>query len=196
MGNDIVSWRAAIGIHHGKGYCYNRAVQFKGRVFSFIFLFIFQLVVYLWSYAKFGFYISCAQDKAISLQFSIILRLLLLEAGDVESNPGPDTANDLLSIFHCNIRSIRHKLEYIRDNTLDFDILCFTETHLDQSINNEDIMLSSKFGIPNRKDRTNPGGGILTYINNSLLHSRVDELDFFVQSQSGYKSKQNQSCIY
>ena len=178
MGNDLVSWRAAIGVHHGRGYCCGRAVHFTNFVFSFIFSFAVQLVIYVWSYAKFGFYMSCVQDRAMSLQFSLILLLLLLKAGDVETNPGPDTT-DVLSILHCNIRSIRNKLDYIRDNTLDFDILCFTETHLDQAVRTDDILLSSKFGTPYRKDRSNHGGGILIYINNNLLHSRIYELELF-----------------
>jgi exonuclease III len=36
-----------------------------------------------------------------------------------------------LSIFHCNIRSLRNKLNYIADIIEEFDIVFFTETHLD-----------------------------------------------------------------
>ena len=59
------------------------------------------------------------------------------------------------------MRSIRNKLEYIIDNFCDSDCLCFTETHLDNSIDNANICLTSDFSIPYRKDRTNHGGGIL-----------------------------------
>ena len=38
-----------------------------------------------------------------TLYFKIVLILLLLEAGDIERNPGPNTINDSLSILHCNI---------------------------------------------------------------------------------------------
>ena len=54
--------------------------------------------------------------------------MLLLQAGDIETNSGPENRYDL-SIVHLNIRSIRNKIEYITDNLLDFNILCFTETH-------------------------------------------------------------------
>jgi hypothetical protein len=44
----------------------------------------------------------------------------LLLSGDVEINPGPggtsNIANEnILSIFHCNIRSLRNKLNYIAE---------------------------------------------------------------------------------
>ncbi len=60
---------------------------------------------------------------------------LLLLAGDIELNPGPtNDSGGCLSIMHQNIRSIRNKMDYIKDNFLDFDILCFTETHLSVDI--------------------------------------------------------------
>ena len=64
---------------------------------------------------------------------STFFMLLILLAGDVLENPGPQFVNtgdvDCISVLHLNIRSIRHKLEYIKDNFLDFDVLCFSETH-------------------------------------------------------------------
>jgi hypothetical protein len=62
----------------------------------------------------------------------------LLLSDDVEINPGPggtsNIANEnILSIFHCNIRSLRNKLNYIADIIEEFDIVFFTETHLDKS---------------------------------------------------------------
>ncbi len=53
---------------------------------------------------------------AYNIMFS--LQSLTL-SGDIETNPGPEASNTScasLSIMHQNIRSIRHKLEYIRDN--------------------------------------------------------------------------------
>ena len=64
--------------------------------------------------------------------FFHVIALLLLLSGDVELNPGPDliTNDDLgaLSLIHLNIRSIRHKLDYIFETLSDYDILCFTES--------------------------------------------------------------------
>ena len=64
-----------------------------------------------------------------------ILLCFLLQDGDVESNPGPEYTHNCLSIFHCNIRSIQNKFDYIRDHFLDFDILCITESHLKCFVN-------------------------------------------------------------
>ena len=43
------------------------------------------------------------------------LILLLLEAGDIEMNPGPNIINNSLSILHSSIRSIRNTLDYITE---------------------------------------------------------------------------------
>ena len=104
--------------------------------------------------------------------------MVLLQAGDIELNPGPETIHDL-SVLHLNIRSIRNKVEYIVDNFLDFQILCFTETHLDANVSTDILFLSSTFSTPYRKDRTNHGGGILAYLNSSLLHVRRPDLEIF-----------------
>jgi hypothetical protein len=68
-----------------------------------------------------------------------LLTCLLLLSGDVQINPGTggtsNIANEnMLSIFHCNIRSLRNKLNYIADIIEEFDIMLFTETHLVSSI--------------------------------------------------------------
>ena len=101
--------------------------------------------------------------------------LLLLNYGYIERNHG--TVNNFnytdLSILHCNIRSLRHKLEYIRDSYLVYDMLCFTETHLDMTVPDEFLHLSNSLDKLYKKDRTNHGGGICVYLSISLLHQRV-----------------------
>ena len=77
-------------------------------------------------------------------------------SGDVSENPGPDlesistvSGNTCsLSILHLNIRSIRNKINYIEENFNDFDILCFTETHL---VSNDDIYIEGFHLAPYRK---------------------------------------------
>ena len=46
---------------------------------------------------------------------TFILYVILLLAGDVEQNPGPEFVTYSLSVFHANIRSIRNKFEYLKD---------------------------------------------------------------------------------
>ena len=86
----------------------------------------------------------------------------------MERNPKPNTINNSLSILHCNIRSIRNKLDFTTERLLDFDILCFSEYHIDANISKESLMTSSKYDIPYRKDRTNHGGGVLMYLSCKL----------------------------
>ena len=58
-----------------------------------------------------------------------------MTSGDVERNPGPgNTSTDqnyCLTIYHHNIRSIRNKINDIVHIVQDFDIVFFTERHLD-----------------------------------------------------------------
>ena len=78
----------------------------------------------------------------LNLEFSIVVFLLVILSGDVSENPGPGNSEassqlpNALSILHLNIRSIRYKLDYINENFIDFNVLCFTETHLDINVKN------------------------------------------------------------
>ena len=104
----------------------------------------------------------------------IIVQLLLILSGDIELNPGPTNLREhSVSFLHCNMRSIRNKLEHIIDNFCDFDCLSFTETHLDDNIDNAEIFLTTDFSAPYRKDRTNHGGGILDFVNECIPHKDV-----------------------
>ena len=110
--------------------------------------------------------------------FRIVPLLLLLQAGDIERNPGPSETPQDLSIAHLNIRSIRNKLDYIKSNFLDFDIICYSETHLDNSVTLDAIILDS-FNVLYRKDRINYGGGLLMYFNSSLAYKRRPDLETY-----------------
>ena len=115
-----------------------------------------------------------------SYHFFFILFMLLLEAFDIEQNTGPNNFTADLSILHRNIRSTSNKLDYIKDNFLDFDILCFSETHLDVQISNELLFLSDTFDGPYKKKiyLTNHGGGVMIYLDSQLIHVRRADLDF------------------
>ena len=66
---------------------------------------------------------------------------------------------------------MRNKLTYIHDIADTFHILCITETHFDNSITMDSIILEG-FNEPLRKDRTNNGGGIVIYVTNELRYKR------------------------
>ena len=100
-------------------------------------------------------------------------------SGDVELNPGPIMAGTqqigALSLIHLNMRSIRNKFDFITDNFLDFDILCFTESHLDDTVDSESVSIES-FSVY-RKDRSAHSGGILTYVSKEIYSVRRLDLE-------------------
>ena len=196
MGNDLNSWRAAIGLHHGRGYRYTQGLLFKINLCDMITVTVLQCyciginMLKAWSVH--------VMNDAISLQFLISISLIcLLKAGDVELNPGPDHfhGDHNLSIIHCNIRSVRNKLDFIRDYFSDFNVLCFTESHLNQDVSTNDILISQSFDTPYRKDRTNHGGGILVYLNKNIIHSRLPELETFCDESIWVKIKTKQELL-
>ena len=115
----------------------------------------------------------------LNSHFTIFLHILLFKAFDIELNPGPPNSPSDLSLLHLNTRSIRNKLKYIRENFLDYNILCFSETHLDDQISTDVLILFDLFDSPYRKDRSNRGGGLLVYINSELIHTRKRDLEIF-----------------
>ena len=98
-----------------------------------------------------------------------------------------------MSVLQSNIRSIWNKLNYIKDEFLDYGVLCFTETHLDVNISTEESLLIQNYDSPYRKDRTNHGGGLLVCINGNLVHERVYELEQFWDECIWFKIKQKSS---
>ena len=70
----------------------------------------------------------------------------------------PKLIKQSLLIIHSNDRSIQNKFDFITDDFLDFDILCFTETHLDANVLNGSLILTDKFVAPYQKDRTYHAG--------------------------------------
>ena len=97
-----------------------------------------------------------------NLEFSLVVFFLVLLSGDVFETSGPENSetssqtSNSLSILHLNIRSIRNKFEYmyINENLIDFNVLCFIETHLDVSVDNEDVFIEGFNLVPYRKDVT------------------------------------------
>ena len=144
MVNDVTAWRASIGLFNNRFICYERVMRhIKSNIFN-----LFSHLVRL-----FIVHIKCSllnglQSAKIKLQlilFNTIAWLLILQAGDVEMDPGPIIPEKtyLLSLLHCNIRGIRNKLNFIREEFLDFNVLCFTETHLNEKIYFYQIHLTS-----------------------------------------------------
>ena len=151
----------------------------KAAYLSKYFLSHFTKILFVWSRILYLNRQNIMTDNLHSVSLFTIICAIILQARDIETNPGPTIPenNFLLSILHCNIRSIRNKINYIKEEFLDFNILCFTETHLNDPITQDNLFLSQTFDQPYRRDRTNHGGGILVYVNNDLAHSRVADLE-------------------
>ena len=90
------------------------------------------------------------------------LVFLLLKAGDIKPNPGPISSSNSsmssnqsislnesingsghLSFIHYNVQSIFNKLDILRTEFAEFDILAFSESWLNPSIQNSDLTFDS-----------------------------------------------------
>ena len=183
MGNSIVEWRVTVGGFYNR--CQRLRLPYKVSI-NFIlhlnlcyFIKIMKQLLSVAVDAKTKFLNECF--------YYILIQRLLVISGDVEINPGPNDTSHCSSVLHSNIRSIRNKLNYIKDNFLEFNVICFTETHLDANVSTNDVLLIQTYDSPYRKDRTNNGGGILVYIDSHLVHERVTELDHFWDESIRFK---------
>ena len=121
---------------------------------------------------------------------SFVLHFILL-IGNVELNPGPETYisssppnldnssnHNSISLCNINIRSIRNKTNFVQHFADEFDIQVITESHLDNSIQNDDIELCSFTKNIQRPDRQNQtGGGLLIYTKENVNISRIIQLE-------------------
>ena len=91
--------------------------------------------------------------------------LILLLAGDVAENPGPEIEHNVknLSICHINAQSMLHKLDLIAVELSAYDIITVSETWLDASVSTTDLLLPS-YQPPIRLDRNRHGGGVAIYL--------------------------------
>ena len=116
--------------------------------------------------------------------FTLWLTILLICSGDIHPNPGPSSIpsslnssssshnhsnNSLrslnfshnLSFVHYNVQSILNKLDILEAELFEFDILAFTETWLNPTVQSDDLVFQT-FHKPERKDRRSDHfGGLL-----------------------------------
>ena len=122
-------------------------------------------------------------------------RLKLLEAGDVESNPGPREVadsvrtghmrskngnSDSLLVLNQNVRSIRNKLGNLRacSPELDtFDVITWTESWLDESVDTAELESALPRHAWFRRDRPTHGGGVACAVKTHLQPERRQELE-------------------
>ena len=77
-----------------------------------------------------------------------------------------------MPVLCANVRSIKGKLTEIKCFSTQYDILCLTETHLDDSIHSS-MILSPEDKIIHRTDRNIHGGGVIIAVRSDLEQNRV-----------------------
>ena len=179
MGNDVTSWRMTIGVFNSRSSSISKCYIFRHpSCLMIILLMLFSFKQRTTYYCNVFCLLSC--DSILSVDVSLVVLLLVLMSGDVAENPGPventHEVKNCISLAHLNIRSIRTKLDYIKDFLLDFDILCFTETHLNNDVTNEFLMLDG-FSDPIRFDRSAFSSGLMIYVSNKLVCKRLNDLE-------------------
>ena len=187
MGCCVDVWRCAIGNFYNKLRPVSTSCRF---LFSINFFVAFtklkhKLMAYCISILLFF-------QSVVNQNIELILLLSILRAGDVHPNPGPAPSNTLsaddqvsidtcqsdcgLNIMNLNIRSVRNKLQFLEHFTEDVDILCLTETHLDEAVSNSELLLEN-FTTMFRKDRNSYGGGVLIYAKHDVVLKRREDLE-------------------
>ena len=113
-------------------------------------------------------YTNISFDQHLHFIFVDVISILLSLAGDIESNPGPVTAHSRdLSICHINSQSMLSKLDLIAVELGIYDIITVSETWLDQTIENKDLILPN-YQEPIRLDRNRHGGGVAAYFSKQV----------------------------
>ena len=104
-------------------------------------------------------------------------RFNISASSDSCSNSKTKESKSHLSMMHLNIQSIKPKIDIIQGTLCDFDILCFTESWLNQNISDKEISLEG-YNPPFRNDRSDRlGGGVIVYCKNTLYSKRRTDLE-------------------
>lgn len=171
MGSTLEQYRAAVGLYYYRSRCTTKHLLFRVSLLNLFTYFLLKGLRY---------YITRLLSKVVqeSLFISYILQIihvLLILSGDVETNPGPEhlhVTQFTLDIFHLNVRSIRNKFDQFLSLVSDYDILCFTESHLDYNIMNDEISIDG-FNTIFRKDRNSYGGGVIIYLTDDTPQNQI-----------------------
>ena len=78
-----------------------------------------------------------------------------------------------LKVYYTNIRSVKSKITDIQ-SLIDFDIICLTETHLDNSVHSGELLDSNTYNVY-RKDRNIYGGGVLIAVKSNIVQEALQE---------------------
>jgi exonuclease III len=134
------------------------------------------------------------KSRITKLVTTFIVLLLLIIAGDVHPNPGPNTINEepALACYFLNARSIKklthhdHKLREFQEllTITKPDILGVSETWLNSNITDKQIDPTENYTIY-RKDRSEQkGGGVMCLINKTITSERKDKYEVDTNSHN------------
>ena len=178
MGNSLDAYRAAIGMFNLRHRKSNGPIDFRAETYQEILLTNLRC-----SFHFVALLILQSLNPNVNAVFLLYTLCFILMIGNIEKNPGPESENfennlpdKSISLCNVNIRSVRNKMEFLQTFSEDFDIILITESHLDKNIGSNDIQLES-FNNPERKDRTNAGGGLLIYSKQDILIKRKYEFE-------------------
>ena len=121
---------------------------------------------------------------------SLVIMALLLLSG-IERNPGPfsndsvssvstiqdeNIIKDKFSIVHYNVQSISNKIDLLESELMNFDVICITETWLDNRTS-DDVLVLDGYKL-HRRDRVGDShGGICVYVKQNTYSSRRKDLE-------------------
>ena len=115
------------------------------------------------------------------LIIAIVLKMLLVNSGCVETNPGPESK---INFGVWNLDSLltreKHKINLIEalNSVNNFDIFGVVESYLTPEINDDQLEIHGFSPIPFRADSTSigrPRGGVCLYII-SIFLSQIDQI--------------------
>ena len=111
-------------------------------------------------------------------------RSALSLAGDIELNPGPQQTATLecnpgrLTAYYANVRSLKKQLGDLRSHAPVLeahDLLCFTETWLNETVLDSEIEWGFESHTWYRRDHTGLGGSVACAVRSSLLPVRLPD---------------------
>ena len=124
--------------------------------------------------------------------FELLIILSLLFIGGIERNPGPlsSSSNDSISFLsatehiiednfstvHYNVQSIANKMDLIQLELCNFDVICITESWLDDRTPDDDIKIEN-FKLFRRDRPGDHHGGICVYVRNNVFSKRSHDLE-------------------
>ena len=130
MGIFIDQWRVSIGLFYRCISSGKKRLSISINIYSVLLLIIAlsKLFSCTWHHIN-----SLMVLNFYNLQCFLVILFLLLQAGDIETYPSSENV---------------HELSILLDNFSDFNILCFSETRLDDNVPIEMLFLSNRFSEP------------------------------------------------